>query len=98
LNYCFDIDGTICVTAGGDYESATPMHERIERVNGLYDSGNTIVYFTARGSTTGIDWTDFTRDQLESWGARYHRLILGKPEADVYVDDKGIHSEVFDWG
>jgi hypothetical protein len=74
------------------------MHERIERVNGLYDSGNTIVYFTARGSTTGIDWTDFTRDQLESWGARYHRLILGKPEADVYVDDKGIHSEVFDWG
>lgn len=98
LNYCFDIDGTICVTNGGEYETAAPMPERIEKINSLYDAGNTVIYFTARGSTTGIDWTKFSTDQLESWGARYHRLVLGKPEADIYVDDKGINSEVFDWG
>jgi hypothetical protein len=25
-------------------------------------------------------------------------LILGKPHADFYIDDKAIHSEDFPWG
>lgn len=95
--YCFDVDGTICVTTEGHYENATPIPKRIEKINSLYNSGNTIIYFTARGSTTGIDWTEFTRGQLEKWDARYHRLVLGKPEADIYVDDKGRNSEDFSW-
>ena len=36
---------------------------------------------------------DFTKRQLDGWGARYTNLMLGKPAADVYVDDKGIHDE-----
>ena len=28
---------------------------------------------------------------LKSWGALYHDLLLGKPEGDIYIDDKGFN-------
>ena len=31
-----------------------------------------------------------TESQLNSWGCKYHELIMGKPSGDVYIDDKGI--------
>ena len=89
--YCFDIDGTICSKVkNADYPSALPLQSRIVHVNKLYAEGHTIIFFTARGSTTGIDWRHLTESQLSSWGVNYHQLILGKPEADIYVDDRGI--------
>ena len=33
---------------------------------------------------------NLTEKQLNKWGVKYHRLFLGKPAADIYVDDKGI--------
>ena len=96
--YCFDIDGTLCQKVdNAEYMQAHPLLERIRYVNHLYDNGNYIKLFTARGSTTGIDWYEDTQKQLKSWGLRYHELILGKPEADLYVDDRGINSELFIW-
>ena len=62
--YCFDIDGTICTNTDGDYEQAIPFKEVIEKINHLYDMGHKIVFYTGRGSTTGIDWYDFTKKQL----------------------------------
>ena len=53
--YCFDIDGTICTNTDGDYASAKPFESRINHINALYNAGHTISFFTARGSTTGID-------------------------------------------
>jgi hypothetical protein len=38
---------------------------------------------------------DLTVKQLESWGVKYHKLFLGKPAGDSYVDDKGIKDEDF---
>ena len=38
---------------------------------------------------------DFTKNQLDQWGVKYHDLFLGKPAADVYVDDKGIKDVKF---
>ena len=50
MRYCFDIDGTICSpTIGRDYHLAEPWYERIDVVNGLYDRGHYIIYFSARG-------------------------------------------------
>ena len=95
LTYCFDIDGTLCTNTDGDYESAIPDAVAISRLNDLYDAGHTIKLFTARGTTTGIDWRDVTAAQMEGWGVKYHELIMGKPHADVFVDDKAIH--VTDW-
>jgi len=86
--YCFDIDGTIC-TQETEYSDAKPYTDRIEKINTLYDEGNEIVFFTARGYLTGIDWEEVTSNQLKDWGVRYHRLVFGKPNADIYIDDKG---------
>lgn len=93
--YCFDIDGTICNDTGGDYPEAEPRLDVIAKLNKLYDAGHTIILHTARGATTGIDWLKFTKDQLKSWNVRYHRLVMGRPGADVYVDDKCVH--VSEW-
>jgi carbamoyl-phosphate synthase large subunit len=93
--YCIDIDGTLCHTQGSDYENSVPIIERIRVVNQLFESGNKIILFTARGSTTGKNWRETTEKQLNSWGLEYHELILGKPFADYYIDDKGIRDSDF---
>ena len=51
---------------------------------------------TARGATTGIDWSKLTEKQLNSWGLKYHELIMNqKPYGDIYVDDKAINASAF---
>lgn len=89
--YCFDIDGTLCSNTNGKYEDAAPNLAVIARVNALYERGEPIIINTARGSTTGIDWRELTERQLRNWGVRYHNLFMGKPDADVYVDDKAVN-------
>jgi len=94
-NYCFDLDGTLCTNTEGEYETAEPFFERIAKVNELYDNGNHILIFTARGYVTGIDWTNLTQEQLLKWGVKYHELKLGKPFAHIYVDDRGTSDSNF---
>ena len=93
--YVIDIDGTICTQDGTDYDNALPKHDVIAKINQLYDDGNEIVLFTARGYETHIDWHDTTLLQLQVWGVKYHDLIFGKPSADVYIDDKACHIDDF---
>ncbi|MFC2006764.1 hypothetical protein ACFLUQ_01190 [Chloroflexota bacterium] len=96
--YCFDIDGTICTNTDGDYEQTVPFREAIEKVNQLFDDGHEIIFFTARGYTTGMDWFDLTKKQLEDWKVKYHQLIMGKPYADFYIDDKAVKPDEFFMG
>jgi|TARA_R100000234_G_scaffold309_3_gene249 histidinol phosphatase-like enzyme len=107
VTYVFDIDGTICSKRcelkGDDYADSQPYEERIEKINSLYDQGHEIIYMTARGmgrhknnpQAAIEDFYTFTQKQLNNWGCKYHRLFLGKPSADMYVDDKGIKDEDF---
>ena len=88
--YCFDVDGTICTNTWGEYEQAEPIPKVIAQVNALYDRGERIVLLTARGTTTGVDWRELTESQLAAWNVRYHELQFGKPQADVYIDDRGM--------
>ncbi len=85
-----DIDETICHTPNNPrvYENASPIKENIEKINNLYDQGNTIVYWTARGSRTGTNWFDLTKKQLDSWGVKFHELRVDKPYYDFFIDDK----------
>jgi branched-subunit amino acid aminotransferase/4-amino-4-deoxychorismate lyase len=92
---CFDLDGTLCSNTFGQYESAEPFPWAVARVNSLAGAGHHIVIFTARGSATGIDWGERTREQLASWGVRYDALVFGKPPADVYVDDRAVHTDAW---
>ena len=92
MTVCFDLDGTLCTNTYGAYDEAEPFPWAIERLNGLAEAGHRIVVFTARGTATGIDWRETTREQLDRWGVRYDDLQLGKPSADVYVDDRAVHT------
>ena len=85
-----DIDETICTSPENrDYSLATPIVENIVKANNLYEEGNTITYWTARGTVTGVDWFDLTKEQLDSWGCKYHDLRVGtKPHYDLWIDDK----------
>ena len=89
-----DIDETICTSPESrDYSKAQPIKERILKINKLYKEGNTIVYWTARGTGSGIDWREVTELQFEEWGVKYHKLKFGKPIYDLFIDDKNINSE-----
>lgn len=95
-----DIDETICfyeeeipLDGKKDYTRAIPNHMNIKKINKLYDAGNTIIYWTARGSRSGIDWTDFSKKQLNDWGAKYHDLRCTKPYYDVFIEDRSLRIE-----
>lgn len=89
LKICCDIDGVLAAkTPGNDYSRAYPMVNNIQILNALYDKGFHIVLFTARGYSTGIDWKDVTARQMKDWNVHFHELLFGKPDADIYIDDK----------
>ena len=91
-----DIDETICDSPPDrNYSKAVPIEKNIKKINELYYNGNKIVYWTARGTVSGINWTELTIEQLNKWGAKYHEVILGKPHFDLYICDKSINSKLF---
>ena len=101
--YVFDIDGTICSHTNGNYQTATPIAERIEIINQLFAQGHQIIFYTARGMGTSgnntelaqAKWFEFTNSQLVNWGVNFHQLFLGKPSGDIYIDDKAVSDSNF---
>ena len=90
MKYCFDIDNTIC-SGGVPYEEAKPFPKVVKRINELYDEGHHIIISTSRGHWSGENWLEFTKQQLDEWGVKYHKIEVGKkPGVDVFVDDKSI--------
>jgi len=91
-----DIDDTICISPNKpDYTVSYPIHANITKANKLFDEGHTIVYWTARGTVTGKDWKNITEQQFKDWGVKYHEIKFGKPNYDLFIDDKNINTK--DW-
>lgn len=89
LTIVCDIDGVIAAkTPENDYSKSYPIRHNIEIINALYKKGFKIVLFTARGYVTKIDWKQTTEDQMKQWGVLYSELKFGKPNADIYIDDR----------
>lgn len=97
MRIIIDIDGTLCTQNGKDYLSAKPIQKRIDKVNKLYSLGHKIILWTARGSTSGIDWRKDTEKQLQDWGVQYNELMFGKPHYDVWFDDKAMTTEAIEF-
>ena len=89
-----DIDGTICEEipfrgkTAEHYLAQKPFTDRIQHINNLYNQGHEIHYWTARGGTTGKDWSELTKDQFAKWGVLYTTLSFRKPHYDIWIDDK----------
>lgn len=91
-----DIDETICHSPDvPDYKTSKPIKKNIRMANKLYDQGHYIVYWTARGAKSGIDWSELTCRQLQSWGVKYHEIKFNKPAFDLFIDDKVMNTK--DW-
>lgn len=104
MRYVFDLDGTICTQEkSGEYHLAKPIKKMIDKVNALFDAGHDITIYTARGMVTfegdlervmAAYW-NLTDHWLHMNGVKYHRLRMGKPPADFYVDDKAVAAHEF---
>jgi quercetin dioxygenase-like cupin family protein len=93
--FFFDLDNTLCTTINSDYNNSIPICERIKHVNKLKDEGNHITIWTARGSKSGIDYKELTIRQLNEWNIKYDELLLGKPDYDIYIDDKSYNIDTY---
>ena len=89
--YRVDIDDTILFSAYDEksefgYTLIGSNTELIEKINELYDNGNTIIVDTAR------HWNhlEITKKQLEQIGLKYHTLTMGQPYADFIINDKAV--------
>ncbi len=93
---CFDLDGTLCTNTWGKYENAKPIKKAIDKCNQLFEKGYSIIIFTARfmgrsNEDQNLAYSlgyDFTKNQIDNWGIKYHKLIMGKPSYDIIIDDK----------
>jgi CMP-N-acetylneuraminic acid synthetase len=93
--YVIDMDDTIQELTRDDAGAteARPVERNIRRVNRLHDAGNTIVLWTAQRPDAEPDLRRATTDRLKRWGVKYHELLFGKPEGDVFVDAKATSFE-----
>jgi hypothetical protein len=94
---CFDLDGVIATgtiqdvysdSAGWAYENCDPIQAVIDIMWELHNKGVHVIIHTARpvsDTTKTISW-------LDKHGVAYDELIMGKPYAHVYVDDRNFPS------
>lgn len=83
-NYLIDIDGTITDDVPNEEPErmsvVLPYAGAKETLNGWYDEGHVITFFTSR--------TEEVRDITETWlnkhGFKYHGLLMGKPRGGNY--------------
>jgi len=85
LKIVIDLDGTILEEKTvKKRHKATPLPGAIEAVNKLYEMGHVIIVYSARPESD----LELTLQQLDKYGIKYHRLVLGKPTGDIFIDDR----------
>ena len=84
-----DMDGVIC-EEGPTFERslAREVSGARERLEALRDAGYRIIIHTARS------WSELavTEEWLYERGIFYDQLVMGKPVADILVDDRAVSS------
>jgi capsule biosynthesis phosphatase len=76
-----------------------PIPGRAKLLNQLRSNGHVVIIHTARMMNTHEgnvgkvikNVAKLTLDQLDFWGFEYDEIYFGKPNADIYVDDKALH-------
>jgi hydroxymethylpyrimidine pyrophosphatase-like HAD family hydrolase len=85
MNYLIDIDGTICEDIPNEEAERFPVAKvfpgAVEWVNGLYEDGHYIFFFTAREHKH----FHVTYQWLEKHGFKFHSIITNKPRGGNYV-------------
>lgn len=83
-NYLIDIDGTICDDIPNEeperMATATLYPEALEVLNGWFEQGHIITFFTSRLE----DHRVVTEAWLKKNGFKYHGMLMGKPRGGNY--------------
>jgi capsule biosynthesis phosphatase len=99
MRIVIDLDGTICPIkeSGQQYEDLKPLPGAIEKIKEMKVSGHYIIIQTARNMATqesnlGKVMRNIGKATLD-WLARYEvpydEIYFGKPNAHLYIDDRG---------
>lgn len=95
-----DLDGTISPLKqeGETYADLIPFDGAIERLNELKEAGHYIIIQTARNMATqesnlgkvlkNVGKT--TLDWLEKYNVPYDEIYFGKPNGQLYIDDRAL--------
>lgn len=100
MRIAVDLDGTICPIKNPDqaYGDLEPLPGAAEALRELRRQGHIVIIQTARNMKTcqanlgrvlknvGL----ITLEWLERYGIEYDEIYFGKPNAEVYIDDRAL--------
>jgi hypothetical protein len=98
--YLIDIDGTVCDDIKNEdshlYSTAKPYINSRKILNGWYDQGHIVTFFTAREEKDRV----VTETWLKENGFKYNGLIMGKPrikDGQTYhwIDNKPVKATTY---
>lgn len=101
-NYLIDIDGTITDDIPNEepwrMETSLPYNGSVEMINGWYDEGHIITFFTSRVE----EHREVTENWLNKFGYKYNGLLMNKPRGGNYhwIDNHIVRATRYDgrWG
>lgn len=83
-NYLIDIDGTVCDDIPNEeperMETAELYPDALDTINGWYDQGHIITFFTSRLESH----REVTERWLDKHGFKYHGILMEKPRGGNY--------------
>lgn len=100
MRIAVDLDGTICPIkqSNESYADLKPLPGAVERLRELRATGHYIIILTARNMATCEsnlgkvlkNVGKITLDWLERHDVPYDEIYFGKPNAEIYIDDRGL--------
>jgi len=106
MRICIDLDGVISPIKKADqsYEGLEPLPGAVEKIKELRKKGHYIIIQTARHMKTCESnmgkimkkIAKITLDWLEKHNIEYDEIYFGKPNAEIYIDDRAVKFSSWD--
>ncbi len=98
-----DVDDTILTTVNRDYANSRPIAGVVDKLREARSKGWHIILYTARGMGRSNGHIELVEDEVvheiasfcAEWNVPYDELMVGKPWAAMYVDDKAVTPKQF---
>ena len=100
MRIAIDLDGVVCPIKQPheSYSDLEPLPGAVEQIRELRAAGHYIIIVTARNMATCEanlgkvmkNVGKITLDWLEKHGVEYDEIYFGKPNAEVYLDERAI--------
>jgi capsule biosynthesis phosphatase len=100
MRIAIDLDGTICPIKKPEqtYADLLPLPGAVERIRELRAAGHYIIIQTARNMATRQSNVGqvmkhvgkITLNWLDQHGVEYDEIYFGKPNAEIYLDDRAL--------